>query len=58
MTASLGTGKAKDQEQANRHTIQICANMDAQSISMVTRYTEQLKKRVNIPKEGEDLISS
>ncbi|XP_033647323.1 uncharacterized protein LOC117306870 isoform X2 [Asterias rubens] len=55
MTASLGTGKAGHQHQADQHTIQICANMDAQSISMVTRHTEQLKNRVNIPKEVEPM---
>ncbi|XP_071805132.1 antiviral innate immune response receptor RIG-I-like isoform X1 [Asterias amurensis] len=55
MTASLGTGKAGHQHQADQHTIQICANMDAQSISMVTRHTEQLKNRVNIPKEVEPI---
>ena len=53
MTASLGTGKAKDQDQANNHTIQICANMAAQSISMVIRNIDVLRNRVNIPKEGE-----
>ena len=58
MTASLGTGKAGHQHQADQHTIQICANMDAQSISMVTRHTEQLKNRVNIPKEGKGIVSS
>ncbi|XP_022103927.1 probable ATP-dependent RNA helicase DDX58 isoform X2 [Acanthaster planci] len=51
MTASLGTGKAKEQMDADNHAIQICANMDAQSISLVIRNRTALESRVNIPKE-------
>ena len=53
MTASLGTGKAKTQEDADNHAIQICANMDAECISMVVQNKAVLESRVNIPQEGQ-----
>ncbi|XP_038060653.1 antiviral innate immune response receptor RIG-I-like [Patiria miniata] len=55
MTASLGTGKAKRQDDADNHAVQICANMDASCISMVERNIEALEERVNIPEEVEPI---
>ncbi|XP_022103899.1 probable ATP-dependent RNA helicase DDX58 isoform X2 [Acanthaster planci] len=55
MTASLGTGKAKTQDDADNHAVQICANMGAECISMVIRNVAVLELRVNIPQEVEPI---
>ncbi|EDO44279.1 predicted protein, partial [Nematostella vectensis] len=43
LTASLGVGKSNTVENAHKHILQICANMDAQKINTVRENVNELK---------------
>ncbi|XP_071490494.1 ATP-dependent RNA helicase DHX58-like [Diadema antillarum] len=51
LTASLGVGKAKRQKVAEEHVLTLCANLDAEEISVVRNCQEQLNARHNKPHE-------
>ncbi|XP_076460838.1 ATP-dependent RNA helicase DHX58-like isoform X2 [Babylonia areolata] len=55
LTASVGVGKAKNQEQARRHILKLCAHLDAEHICTVTENTEQLARYSNDPKYEQHL---
>ena len=44
LTASLGVGKAKNPEEAGKHILLLCANLDAECISTVDENADELKK--------------
>ena len=52
LTASLGVGKSNNDVDAREYILSICANLDAKNLSTVERHLEELKKHVNLPKEG------
>ncbi|XP_041370901.1 probable ATP-dependent RNA helicase DHX58 [Gigantopelta aegis] len=51
LTASLGVEKATTDEEAKLSILNLCANMDAQSISTVENNKEELLKMVPVPEE-------
>ncbi|XP_061171542.1 antiviral innate immune response receptor RIG-I-like isoform X2 [Saccostrea echinata] len=51
MTASVGVGKASDEERAKRHIEKVMANMDAEMIVTVTENRRELAQHVNIPQQ-------
>ncbi|XP_067089203.1 probable ATP-dependent RNA helicase DHX58 [Osmerus mordax] len=55
LTASPGTGKAKNLEGAVKHVLQICANLDSAIVSAETHASE-LKKKVPRPKKRFDIV--
>lgn len=52
LTASIGVGKAKSMKQAVDYVLTVCANLDCQDISTVTKNIAELNQHVNKPKEG------
>ena len=52
LTASVGVGKAGNQEQARKHIRKLCAHLDTDFIRTVARNTEQLAQFSNDPKYG------
>ncbi|XP_062610169.1 antiviral innate immune response receptor RIG-I-like, partial [Saccostrea cucullata] len=51
MTASVGVGKASDEEKAKKHIEKVMANMDAEMIVTVTENKRELAQHVNIPQQ-------
>ena len=49
LTASLGTGKAKCVKKAEEHIILVSANLDAEAISTVQKYQDELAMYANVP---------
>lgn len=52
MTASVGVGRASDDDKAKKHIEKVMANMDAETIVTVTENIMELRKYVNIPKQS------
>ena len=52
MTASLGVGKTRINEEAAQHVFQMCANMDASEVAVVSKNVDELSKYSNQPTEG------
>ncbi|NXX43562.1 DHX58 helicase, partial [Tricholaema leucomelas] len=55
LTASPGTGGATTLERAVEHILQICANLDAEEISLVQEEVQQLQSHVPQPRKQHDL---
>ena len=55
MTASLGVGKARGDDEAVLFVMKKCANMDASEIAVVHNNTEELAKFTNDPVESTTL---
>jgi interferon-induced helicase C domain-containing protein 1 len=49
LTASPGVGEAKNQVQAEKHILKICANLDAFTIKTVKENFDQLKEQIKEP---------
>uniref|UniRef100_UPI00358DF329 ATP-dependent RNA helicase DHX58-like isoform X2 n=1 Tax=Myxine glutinosa TaxID=7769 RepID=UPI00358DF329 len=49
LTASPGTGRAKNIETAREHVMQICANLDAWELVVVEQHTKELMTYTNDP---------
>ncbi|KAJ7335401.1 hypothetical protein JRQ81_013342 [Phrynocephalus forsythii] len=56
LTASLGVGSAKNQEETIEHICTISASLNAQVISTVREHLEELKEIVNMPKKSTKLV--
>ena len=52
LTASVGTGKAKDEEKVEKHIISLAANLDAHKIVTVVNESESLIQHTNTPEQG------
>ena len=52
MTASLGVGKAKADDEAVQFVLHKCANMDASEIKTVIKNSRELADISNEPDEG------
>lgn len=51
LTASVGVGKAKNEEKAVEHIKHLMANLDAQVISTVKNNVSELRQHVSLPEE-------
>ncbi|KAK0060172.1 interferon-induced helicase C domain-containing protein 1-like isoform X2, partial [Biomphalaria pfeifferi] len=51
LTASISIGNAKTFEEAVKNILKVCANLDAEKVSIVVKYEAQLKADVNEPEE-------
>ena len=52
LTASVGVGKARNQEKAVEHIKSLMANLDSQEISTVNNNMTELRQFVSMPEEG------
>lgn len=52
LTASVGVGGADTTPAARQHVLSVCANMDAQNISTVVQYQDELAEYVSVPMDG------
>ncbi|XP_028675736.1 probable ATP-dependent RNA helicase DHX58 [Erpetoichthys calabaricus] len=55
LTASPGTGGAKNAKGAKEHILQICANLDAWAIMSVKEHSEELEQKVPKPRKQFDI---
>ncbi|XP_060565541.1 antiviral innate immune response receptor RIG-I-like isoform X2 [Ruditapes philippinarum] len=51
LTASIGTGRAKSEQDALEHIFNVCASLDVRDLSTVEKHKDDLAKHVSIPKE-------
>uniref|UniRef100_A0A0M3KC93 Dicer-related helicase (inferred by orthology to a C. elegans protein) n=1 Tax=Anisakis simplex TaxID=6269 RepID=A0A0M3KC93_ANISI len=58
LTASLGVGKAKSEEEAREHILRMCANLDADVLSRVRRYESELREFSRIATDETILVMS
>ncbi|KAI1905223.1 hypothetical protein AGOR_G00013910 [Albula goreensis] len=49
LTASVGVGKSKNEQEAREHIYQLCANLDTDTISTVSEHLEELSSHVFVP---------
>jgi hypothetical protein len=56
MTASVGTGQARDETEAVKHIISLCAKLDSKFICRILNHTAELHRHVKSPSEGNGLI--
>ncbi|KAG9353732.1 hypothetical protein JZ751_011854 [Albula glossodonta] len=54
LTASVGVGKSKNEQEAREHIYQLCANLDTDTISTVSKHLEELSSHVFVPNKGTD----
>jgi hypothetical protein len=52
LTASVGVGKAKNEDKAVEHIKQLMANLDAHVICTVQKNVGELRQHVSLPEEG------
>ncbi|XP_013391117.1 probable ATP-dependent RNA helicase DDX58 isoform X2 [Lingula anatina] len=50
LTASLGVGKANNNETAIEHILKLCANLDTEELSTVVQHENEMLQYVNVPK--------
>ncbi|CAH2293986.1 probable ATP-dependent RNA helicase DDX58 [Pelobates cultripes] len=51
LTASVGTGKAKNEDEATQYVYKLCASLDIEVISTVKKNTEEMEKIVYKPEK-------
>lgn len=52
LTASIGVGNSKTDEEALNYILRVCACLDCRILSTVERHKEDLKPYINKPEEG------
>ncbi|KAG7477062.1 hypothetical protein MATL_G00089250 [Megalops atlanticus] len=56
LTASVGVGKSKNEQDAREHIYQLCANLDTETISTVSQHVEELRNHVFVPNKDTRVV--
>lgn len=55
LTASVGIGNFKSQQEAESNILQLCANLDTRVITTVTKHLDELRSYVHTPEKRQYL---